>query len=235
MPARLKIRLSESEFQKLLELKSNLNYPERTRKRADVLCLNSQGWTVNQIANWIDGSPNTVRKTIQRWIIEGKEGLWDQPRSGRKPVWKEEDLKYIEERCDTPVASRFAYREERTYNSKQLSALLKKERQVKLSPDRIRKILKKKGYGWKRTKTSPRKHPNPKEKEAKKADLEILRREAFWGYIRLKYLDEAGFCLWSPVSYSYIKVGEQKKIHQSNKRGKRLNILGIYEPNKSLN
>ena len=134
MPARLKIRLSESEFQELLELKSNLNYPERTRKRADVLCLNSQGWTVNQIADWIDWSPNTVRKTIQRWIIQGKEGLWDQPRSGRKPVWKEEDLKYIEERCD---------RSQRTYNSKQLSHLLKKERQVELSSDRIRKILKK--------------------------------------------------------------------------------------------
>ena len=40
--------------------------------------------------------------------------------------------------------------------------------------------------------------------------------------------------LWNPVSYSYIKVGEQKKIEQSKKRGKRLNILGIYEPKKSL-
>lgn len=55
------------------------------------------------------------------------------------------------------------------------------------------------------------------------------------GYIRLKYLDEAGFSLWSPVSYTYVKVGEQKKISQSKKRGRRLNILGIYEPGNSLN
>jgi transposase len=115
MPARLKIRLSESEFQELLELKYHLNCPERTRKRADVLCLNSQGWTVNQIADWTNWSPNTIRKTIQRWIIKGKEGLVDQPRSGRKPRGKESDLKYIEEHCD---------RQQRTYNSKQLSALL---------------------------------------------------------------------------------------------------------------
>ncbi len=100
------------------------------------------GWTVNQIANWIDWSPNTVRKTIQRWIIEGKEGLWEQPRSGRKPNWKEEDIKYIEERCDRASVPD-ANREERTYNRKQLSNLLKTERQVELSPDRIRKILKK--------------------------------------------------------------------------------------------
>lgn len=70
---------------------------------------------------------------------------------------------------------------------------------------------------------------------AKRADLAMLKREEHLGNLRLKYLDEAGFSLWSPVSYSYIKVGEQKKNHQSKKRGKRLNILGIYEPDKSFN
>ena len=51
----------------------------------------------------------------------------------------------------------------------------------------------------------------------------------------MKYLDEAGFGLWSPASYTYIKVGEQKQIRQSKKRGKRLNILGIYSPGQNLN
>ncbi len=63
----------------------------------------------------------------------------------------------------------------------------------------------------------------------------MLRSEELMGYIRLKYLDEEGFSLWSPVSYSYIKGCEQKKIDQSQKRGKRLNPLGIYDPHKSLN
>ena len=243
MPARLKIRLSELELQELLELKSDNNCPKRTIKRVEVICLNAKGWTVNKISDWIDWSPNTVRKTLHRWIIQGKEGLWDKPRSGRKKTWKKSDIDYLEELCND---------QERTYNSKQLSVLLKKERQVELSPERIRKILKKrcsavlgvspmsdcikkKGYLWKRTKTSPRRHPNPREKEYKKADLDMLRLQASCGDIRLKYLDEAGFSLWSPVSYSYIKVGEQKQISQSKKRGKRLNILGIYEPQKSFN
>lgn len=225
MPARLKIRLSELDIQELLELKHDSNCPTRTKKRVEVICLNAKGWTVNQISEWIDWSPNTVRKTIHRWIIKGKEGLWDKPRSGRKRTWKESDIEYLEELCNHG---------KRTYNSKQLSVILKKERQVELSPERIRKILKKKGYLWKRTKTSPRQHPNPREKEAKKADLDMLRLQASCGDVRLKYLDEAGFSLWSPVSYSYIKIGEQKRISQSNKRGKRLNILGIYEPKKSF-
>ena len=135
MPARLKIRLSDSEEKELLALCHNPNVPERTRRRAEVLQLNSQGWTVKKIASWINWSENTVRKTIYRWLLKGKSGLWDKPRSGRKQNWTEADIKYLEDCCD---------HQERTYNSKQLATLLRVERQVNLSPDRIRKILKKK-------------------------------------------------------------------------------------------
>lgn len=226
MPARLRISLTELEAQKLRKLSSNPQVPKRTRKRAEVLCLNARGWTVNQIADWIEWAPNTVRKTLTTWVIKGEDGLWDAPRSGRKKTWEEADIEYLEERCD---------RDERTYNSKQLSVLLKKERQVELTPARIRRILKKKGLIWKRTKTVQRIHPDPRQKEAKKADLEMLKICAACGEIRLKYLDESGFSLWSSASYSYIKVGKQKKIKQSKKRGKRLNVLGIYEPDTSFN
>jgi len=67
-------------------------------------------------------------------VIKGDEGLWDAPPRGRKRTWQEADIKYLEDCCA---------REERTYNSKQLSHLLKKERSWELSPERIRKILKK--------------------------------------------------------------------------------------------
>ena len=135
MPARLEIRLSDSDAKELLALSHDPNVPERTRRRAEVLQLNSQDWTVKKIASWINWSENTVRKTICRWLLQGKAGLWDKPRSGRKRNWTEADIKYLEDCCDN---------EQRTYNSKQLSTLLRTERQVNLSPDRIRKIFKKK-------------------------------------------------------------------------------------------
>ena len=47
MPARLRISLTELEAKKLRELSSNPQVPERTRKRAKVLCLNARGWTVD--------------------------------------------------------------------------------------------------------------------------------------------------------------------------------------------
>jgi putative transposase len=62
-----------------------------------------------------------------------------------------------------------------------------------------------------------------------------LKLAAQEGLIELKYLDEAGFCLWSPVSYSYSPVGEQKRMEQTNKRyGNRISILGLWEPGKSF-
>jgi DNA-binding NarL/FixJ family response regulator len=72
-PARLKIPITELEYQQLLELRHNPKLPERTRKRAELLCLNAKGWTVNQIADWIDPAANTVIKTIHSWVIKGDE------------------------------------------------------------------------------------------------------------------------------------------------------------------
>lgn len=64
----------------------------------------------------------------------------------------------------------------------------------------------------------------------------MLELAAASGEIELKYLDEAGFCLESPVSYSYSRVGEQKRMEQPLKKyGRRISILGLWQPGKSFN
>ena len=62
----------------------------------------------------------------------------------------------------------------------------------------------------------------------------MLELAAASGEIVLKYLDESGFCLWSPVSYSYIKKGQRKRLEQTQRRGKRLSILGFWQPGVSF-
>ncbi len=62
----------------------------------------------------------------------------------------------------------------------------------------------------------------------------MLELAAAAGEICLKYLDESGFSLWSEVLYTWAKIGEQKRIEQSKKKGKRLNICGLLEQNKSF-
>ncbi len=62
------------------------------------------------------------------------------------------------------------------------------------------------------------------------ADLDILELAAAAGEIDLKYLDKSGFCLWSNPSYTYYPVGEQKRLEQTKRRGRRLSILGLLQP-----
>jgi hypothetical protein len=147
------------------------------------------------------------------------EGLWEKMGRGRKKKWKEDDLVYVEKCLEE---------DSRTYNAAQLARKLATERKVVFSQDRLRKILKARGWVWKRTRYKQPNGAAPQVKLAKKADLDWL----FWahsaGEIRLKFLDESGFSLWSPVSYTYARLGEQKVLEQTKRRGKRLNILGLY-------
>lgn len=62
----------------------------------------------------------------------------------------------------------------------------------------------------------------------------MLEWAAAAGEICLKYLDESGFSLWAAVTYSWAKRGEQKRIEQSKKKGKRLSICGLLEVGKSF-
>ena len=58
----------------------------------------------------------------------------------------------------------------------------------------------------------------------------MLIQQAEEGLIELKYLDEAGFCLESLVSYSYSRTGEQKCLEQHLKSyGSRISILGLWQ------
>ena len=46
-------------------------------------------------------------------------------------------------------------------------------------------------------------------------------------------MDETGFESWSPVSYSWSKIGEQKRQEQTHCR-RRISLLGLWEPNVRL-
>lgn len=92
----------------------------------------------------------------------------------------------------------------------------------------------KKGYCWKRTRQSYRSLQNLLEKQLKQADWELLQQAAWEGYLKLKYLDESGFDCWSPVSYSWSLAGTQKRQEQTARPGRRVNLIGVWEPDCSF-
>ena len=135
MPAALRIILTAEEDLTLKELRLAQTVPQRTRDRAHILRLNAQGWNVPAISEMFECHQHTVRKTIRRWEERGLLGLWEALGRGAKPRCQAEDLEYVKE---------LLAQSNRTYNSTQLVSQLKQERNIDLSSDRLRRLLKKK-------------------------------------------------------------------------------------------
>ena len=136
MPAPLRVTLNEESDRTLQELRVAIKVSQHIKDRAHMVRLNAQGWNVPAIAEIFECQEQTVRLRLRRWEQGGLGFLWDVPGRGAKPKWSESDLVYLEECLN---------QDGRTYNSAQLSALLEQERSVKLSADRIRRILQKRG------------------------------------------------------------------------------------------
>lgn len=134
MPAPIRIVLSEAEDSMLSELRVAQTVPQRTRDRAHMIRLNAQGWNVPAIAEIYQCHEHTVRATLRRWQAGGLSGLWEAPGRGAKASWSEADKQLVE----TWVES-----DPQTYNSTQLACKLQQQRQIKLSPDWIRRVMKK--------------------------------------------------------------------------------------------
>jgi putative transposase len=212
--------------------------PQKVKDRAVAIRLNAQGWYVEKIATHFHWSSQTVRKVLHRWEKWGLEGLWELPGRGKKTKYSEPDLVFLEE-C--------LKKEPRSYNSSQLAQKLEQERQISLSPDRLRRVLKKadatepsshggsqahqaRGSYGNEPEKATKKNKSQKSPAVKQAELEMLELSAASGEIDLKYLDESGFCLWSEPSYTYYPRGEQKRLEQTRRRGRGLSIIGFLEP-----
>ncbi|MHC0067520.1 IS630 family transposase [Nostoc sp. UIC 10890] len=219
MGARLRVFLSYEQDKTLLNLRT-ADVPQKVKDRAEVIRLNAHGWYVEKIAAHFNWTPQTVREILHKWRKLDLEGLWDNPGRGGKTKYSEEDIVFLEE-C--------LKEEPRTYNSRQLAQKLESDRSIKLSPDRLRRVLKK-GVIWKRVRKSHKGKQDAKIKEIKQADLDMLELSAANGEIDLKYLDESGFCAWSEPGYTYYFRGEQKRLEQSKRRGRRLSIIGFFQP-----
>lgn len=128
------IHLTPDQDQQLLALKNDLTVPKRTRERAEALRLSMHGLSVPQIACYLDWAESTVRSTFRRWWDRGIEGLTEAPGRGTQQTWHEEDLLFVEQ-C--------LQQQPRSFNAMQLSRLLEHERGVRLGPDHLRKLLKK--------------------------------------------------------------------------------------------
>ena len=135
MGSRLRVFLTRAQEKTLFNLRT-ADVPQKVKDRASVIRLNAHGWYVEKIADHFNWTTQTVREVLHKWKKLGVEGLWSKPGRGGKPRWAEADMVFLEE-C--------LQKEPRTYNSVQLAQKLEQERSIKLSPDWLRQVLKKRG------------------------------------------------------------------------------------------
>jgi len=69
---------------------------------------------------------------------------------------------------------------------------------------------------------------------SKRADWELLKQWATEGLVRVMYLDESGFEKTSPLTYSYVKRGQQHRIVKPHRRGRRISLLGFWQPGQGF-
>lgn len=135
MGSRLRVFLTREQDKTLFKLRT-ADVPQKVKDRAEVIRLSAHGWYVEKIAAHFGWTAQTVREVLHKWQKLGLEGLWEKSGRGGKLKWAEADIVFLEECLE---------KEPRTYNSVQLAQKLEQERRVKLSPDWLRQVLKKRG------------------------------------------------------------------------------------------
>ena len=140
----------------------------RTRDRLEMVRLADAGWSVPRIARHLTCHEQTVRRQVKAFLAHGFAALADKPRAGRPPTVTASDLAAVEAVLDAGG---------RTWTTRQLVAWLERERGVSLHPDHLRRLLRRRRFGWKRTATSvAHKRRDPAAYDAKVEELAELKK-----------------------------------------------------------
>ena len=125
------------------------------------------GLTVPQIAQRVECHQLTVREALRRFAAGGFAALGDAPRPGRPPTVTRADLGALEAMLDTAAAQGC------TITAGAAADWLRAHRRVTVSAAWLTVLLRRDGFGWKRTRDSLRHRADPVLQQA--ARLEDLQ------------------------------------------------------------
>ncbi len=163
----IRISLTDAEW---AELRARARAADpRTRDRLEMVGLVAAGWSVPRVAHHVGLHEQTVRRHVKAFVAHGFAALPDRPRSGRPPTVTEDDLLALEALLDAGG---------RTWTTRQLVGWLAERRGVAVHPDHLRRLLRRRRFGWKRTVTSvAHKRRDPAAYDAKVEALEQLKKK----------------------------------------------------------
>jgi transposase len=138
-----RVSLNENERAELRRRTHESGVRPAVRDRLEMVRLADAGWSVPQIAQHLGAHEQTVRRYVKTYLAEGFDGLAPRPHPGRPPRIQLADLEAVEQLLDET---------ERTWTAPQLVAWLAAERQVPICRDHLGRLLRRRGFRYKRTK-----------------------------------------------------------------------------------
>ena len=218
----IRVRLSEAQRVELRRQTREPGVDARQRDRLEMVRLSASGQSPPAIARLLGYHPQTVREQLQAFLAGGFAALRDAPRSGRPPTVTTAQLDALERLLDETA---------RTWTAPQLAGWLWTTSQVRVTPDHLRVLLKRRRFRWKRTKRSvAHKQRDPEAVAQMERELAALAGQAQAGELDLVFLDEAGFAPSLPTGYTWARVGERKVVPYESPEGRRVNVAGAYAP-----
>lgn len=184
----------------------------RTRQRAHAILLSAKAYRINQLVDSFEVDRDTITRWLNRWDKDQFDGLDDASRSGRpRSIRAQEEPSVLKQVEADP---------------RRLKAVIARlEERFSVSIDTIKRLLKRRGYTWRRVRRSLKSKRDELAFRQAQAELDHLKAREDRGEIELYYFDAAGFSLTPVVPYAWQAPGA--RIELESPRSRQINVLGF--------
>ncbi len=215
----------------LLTFLSRYHSKRYLRKRAQMVLLRDDGYSVTEIARILRLNVRTVHRVLANYDREGVAGLFRKPGSGRISALHPEQWEQVKGWVETgPKALGYRFVK---WTTRSLRKYIYKRFNILFCREWIRQKLHQfMGSSWTRGKKVYA-YPDEKKrnKERKRFAQEMLDylEQASNGKIILLFEDESILTLFGEVGYSWSPVGETQEVPSAGKR-ERVVVFGAADP-----
>lgn len=207
-------------------------HPKRyVRKRAQMLLLRDNGYSVTEIADILGVHVNTVRQVFATYARDKLAGLYRKPGSGRVSKLRSEQWEQFSawvQKEPKALGYRFV-----KWTTRSLRKYIFKRFNIRFSREWIRQKLHQfVGYSWTRGKkvyAYPENEERNTERRRFSHKMLTYLEHACNGEIILLFEDESILTLFGEVGSSWSPIGETQEVPSAGKRG-RVVVFGATDP-----
>ena len=162
-----RVHLNEDQQTELRRRAHQSQVAPRVRDRLEMVRLSGMGWSIPRIARHLGQHEQTVRAWIKAFLEGGFDALTDKPHTGQQSAVTSEIMAAVKEWLTAG---------NRTWNARQIAQEVHARYGLSLSVAHWRKLLRRQGLTYKRTKRTLRHKQDPQAVAAKTEEIATLKR-----------------------------------------------------------